>query len=132
MESAMAILIGILVAAGIYQMLAKNLVRFVFGLIILGNAVNLLLFTAGRWTHRTPPLIPAGADTLAAPAANALPQALVLTAIVIGFAVLAYVLVLFYRCYAVFGSLDPEAIALQTQPPGDDPSSPATGKGGGA
>ncbi len=132
MESAMAILIGILVAAGIYQMLAKNLVRFAFGLIIIGNAVNLLLFTAGRWTHRTPPLIPAAADTLASPAANALPQALVLTAIVIGFAVLVYVLVLFYRCYAVFGSLNPETIAAQTQSTKVAPSLPETGNGGGA
>lgn len=111
METVIAILIGVLVAAGIYQMLARNLVRFVFGLIIIGNAANLLLFTAGRWTHREPPLIPAGSDTITGPAANALPQALVLTAIVIGFALLAYILVLFYRCYGVFGVLDPEKIA---------------------
>ena len=110
MEAVMAVLIGIMVAAGIYQMLAKNLIRFVFGLIIISNAVNLLLFSSGRLVHKAPPLIQQHAETLSGPAANALPQALVLTAIVIGFAILAYVLVIYYRAYAEFGTLNPEQI----------------------
>jgi multicomponent Na+:H+ antiporter subunit C len=110
MEAVMAILIGIMVAAGIYQMLARNLIRFVFGLIIISNAVNLLLFSSGRLAHKVPPLIQRGAKTLSEPAANALPQALVLTAIVIGFAILAYVLVIYYRAYNEFGTLNPEQI----------------------
>ena len=110
METVMAILIGIMVAAGIYQMLARNLIRFVFGLIIISNAVNLLLFSSGRLVHKVPPLIQKHAETLSEPAANALPQALVLTAIVIGFAILAYVLVIYYRAYNEFGTLNPEQI----------------------
>jgi multicomponent Na+:H+ antiporter subunit C len=69
------------------------------GIAILGNAVNLLLFTAGRVTREVPPIIPAGADTLGMDAANPLPQALILTAIVISFSFLAFLLVLTYRAY---------------------------------
>ena len=69
------------------------------GIAILGNAVNLLLFTAGRITAEVPPIIPQGQSTLDLAAANPLPQALILTAIVISFSFLAFLLVLTYRAY---------------------------------
>jgi len=106
METVLAIICGCLVAGGIYLLLSQNLVRMLFGLIMLSNAVNLAIFVAGGLTHTQPALIPAGDSVPAAAVANALPQALVLTAIVIGFALLVFMFVLFYRSYEVLGTTD--------------------------
>jgi multicomponent Na+:H+ antiporter subunit C len=87
-------------------MLQRHLVKFVFGLVLMNHAVNLLLFAAGRLTRGRPALIP---DNLRAPAevvANALPQALILTAIVIGFGLLVFALALAYRSYYVLRSTE--------------------------
>jgi multicomponent Na+:H+ antiporter subunit C len=99
MEPVLAILVGLFFAAALYLMLSKVTIRLMLGIAILGNAVNLLLFTAGRVTREVPPIIPAGMDTLPSDAANPLPQALILTAIVISFSLLAFLLVLTYRAY---------------------------------
>ena len=106
METALAILCGCLVAGGIYLLLSQNLVRMLFGLVMLSNAVNLMIFTAGGLEHAKPPLI--ASDQAAPPAAvaNALPQALILTAIVIGFGVQAFALVLVKRAYREAGTDD--------------------------
>jgi multicomponent Na+:H+ antiporter subunit C len=85
-------------------MLSKFSIRIMLGIAILGNAVNLLLFTAGRLTREVPPIIPARLDTLPAGTANPLPQALILTAIVISFSFLAFLLVLTYRAYQDIGT----------------------------
>ncbi|WP_112323479.1 Na+/H+ antiporter subunit C [Oceanibium sediminis] len=106
METLIAIAIGILTAAAVYLMLARNVLRFIFGLLLLSNAANLLIFTAGRLTQGAPPLIPKGADIPPEGVANALPQALVLTAIVIGFGLFAFALVLIFRAYTGLGTLD--------------------------
>ena len=105
MEPVMAILVGIMVAGAVYLILGRNLIRFIFGLVLASNAVNLLLFTGGRLTDPHPPLIPEGASTPLGPVANALPQALILTAIVIGFALLVFMFVLFYRSYETLGTI---------------------------
>ncbi len=110
MEAALSVLVGILVAASVYLMLSRNVLKFMLGLVLLSNAVNLTIFTAGRLTRATPPLIPEGLETPAETVANALPQALVLTAIVIGFGLLAFSLVLIYRGYDVLGTLDSDAM----------------------
>jgi multicomponent Na+:H+ antiporter subunit C len=125
METAMAITSGGLVAGGVYLLLSQNLVRILFGLIMLSNAVNLVIFTVGRLTHQKPALIPGDQTVLGAPAANALPQALILTAIVIGFALLVFMFVLFYRSYEVMGTVDtrlmPENDAIAAdEVPADD------------
>jgi multisubunit Na+/H+ antiporter MnhC subunit len=93
-------------AAAIYLMLSGLLIKFVFGLALIGNAINLLLFTAGRLIHADPPLIAPGQSTISGPVANALPQALILTAIVIGFAMTTFILVLLHRTYSRTGTLD--------------------------
>jgi multisubunit Na+/H+ antiporter MnhC subunit len=121
MEGVLAVLIGLIFAAAIYLMLSGMLVRFVFGFALAGNAVNLLIFTAGRLEHNGPPLIPAGQTALSAPAANALPQAMILTAIVIGFALLTFLLALLYRTYAETGTLDADDDRLIREE--DDPAS---------
>lgn len=106
METVLALLVGVLVAAGVYLMLARNVLRFIFGLVLLGNAANLAILTAGRLTRAKPPLVPDGLTTPDGVVANALPQALILTAIVIGFGLLAFALALVYRVYRSLGTLD--------------------------
>jgi multicomponent Na+:H+ antiporter subunit C len=106
MESALAIISGSMVAGGIYLLLSQNLVRILFGLIMLSNAVNLILFAAGGLSHIKPALIENGQTVPLTAVANALPQAFILTAIVIGFALLVFMFVLFYRSYETLGTAD--------------------------
>ena len=112
METVFAILVGVMIAGSIYLMLDRVLIRFILGLVLISNAVNLMIFTVGRLNSSRPPLIPDGSSVPASQLANALPQALVLTAIVIGFALLAFVFVLFYRAYQEIGTVDTEKMRL--------------------
>jgi multicomponent Na+:H+ antiporter subunit C len=98
MEIMLAILTGLLVAAGAYLMMSGKTVPYLFGLTMISNAANILIFTAGRLTFGEPPLVKEGDKTVVG-AANALPQALILTAIVIGFVLLVFALTLAYRSY---------------------------------
>ncbi|NWF49307.1 MAG: Na+/H+ antiporter subunit C [Ignavibacteriaceae bacterium] len=106
MSFLLALIIGILYGAGTYMILRRSLVKVILGLIFLGHAANLLIFTIGRLTKGAPPFIPQGAETLAEPYADPLPQALILTAIVIGFGVQAFAIVLFKRTYQTVGTDD--------------------------
>ena len=106
METLLALCVGALVACAVYLMLAGRLLRYIFGLVILSNAANLTIFVSGRLTLGAPPLIAADAEAPAEGIANALPQALVLTAIVIGFGLFAFALVLAFRAFATLGTLD--------------------------
>ncbi|MCP3955342.1 MAG: cation:proton antiporter [Desulfobacterales bacterium] len=110
MEPVLAILTGIMVAGSVFLMLGKNLVRFIFGLVLASNAVNLLIFANGRLETSRPPLIPPDASHAATAMANGLPQALILTAIVIGFALLSFIFILFFRTYQTLGTVDTEAM----------------------
>jgi multicomponent Na+:H+ antiporter subunit C len=76
-----------------------------------------------------PPLILNPATAVQAPFANALPQALILTAIVIGFALLSFVFVLFYRAYQELGTVDTEQMRVAEAHP-NDPLPPSTLKSG--
>ncbi|MDG4649582.1 Na+/H+ antiporter subunit C [Roseibacterium sp. SDUM158017] len=112
MELFVAIMVGVLVAAAIHLMLARNVLRFIFGLILISNAANLTIFVSGRLTAEAPPLIPYGEDAPVEAVANALPQALVLTAIVIGFGLFAFALTLVYRTYQNLGTLNSDEMRL--------------------
>ncbi len=114
METLLAVIVGVLVTGSVYLMLSRHLVRFIFGLVLASNAVNLLIFAAGQVARSgaRPPIIPDGAPGLPGDMANALPQALVLTAIVIGFALLTFVFVLFYRAGNALGTADTEAMRV--------------------
>lgn len=116
MESVLAIAVGILIAAAVYLILSRDLVRIMLGLLILANGVNLLIFTAGRVTRNAPPLIADGVKVPAEPLANPLPQALILTAIVIGFSLTAFALVLTYRAYVAMRTVDVDAMRLAEPP----------------
>lgn len=106
METLMAITVGVLVACGIYLMMRRSIVKLALGLVLIGQAANLLIFTVSGLEPGSPPLIAEGEVAPEAPFADPLPQALVLTAIVIGFGVLAFTLVLVKRAYQTVGTDD--------------------------
>jgi multicomponent Na+:H+ antiporter subunit C len=123
MELVLAIVVGSLFAAGLYTILRRSVVRLAIGLVMIGHASNLLIFTVAGLRRGEPPILPgyeapdtggavdAVAGSVAAlPVADPLPQALVLTAIVIGFGVLAFTLVLVHRVYQVAGTDDVDAL----------------------
>ena len=109
MEVALALLAGLLVAAGAYLMMSGKLLPYLFGLTMISNAANLIIFASGRLTYAEPPLVPEGEHTISG-AANALPQALILTAIVIGFGLLVFALALAYRSFYAFRTLEMDDI----------------------
>ncbi|MBF9043139.1 Na+/H+ antiporter subunit C [Rhodobacterales bacterium HKCCE4037] len=121
MELLVAIMVGVLVAASVHLMLARNVLRFIFGLVLISNAANLIIFASGRLTPESPPLIAEGETTPALDAANALPQALVLTAIVIGFGLFAFALTLVYRAYQNLGTLNSDEMRV-AEPQAQKPS----------
>jgi len=106
MELLLALASGVLYAAGIYLMLRRRLVQLIIGLGLLSNGTNLLIFTAGGLTRGRPPVLAEGTAVLQQPYADPVPQALVLTAIVIGFGLLAFSLVLAHRVHDTVGSDD--------------------------
>jgi multicomponent Na+:H+ antiporter subunit C len=106
MEPVLALVIGGLYAAGTYLILQRSVVQLIMGLSLLGNAANLLIFTVGGLIQGRPPLVPEGAMQPEPPLADPVPQSLILTAIVIGFGVLAFSLTLAYRTFQALGSDD--------------------------
>ena len=92
MEAIFATTLGILTASGVYLLLRARTFPVVLGLTLISYAVNLFLFAMGRLQTGVVTVIGAGAEY-----ADPLPQALVLTAIVIGFAMTAFVVVLALR-----------------------------------
>ena len=98
-----ASVVGLMFAVGIYLLLRDSLVDHIFGLIVLSHAANLFVFGAGRLLEGAPPILD-GAP--AQPLADPLPQALVLTAIVIGFGVIAFATLLVVRLYSTFDTDD--------------------------
>ncbi len=120
MEILLALSFGVILAAGAYLIMSRNLLRVVLGLILFSNAANVAIFLSGRLKGAAPPLVGTDAATLASDAANPLPQALILTAIVIGFALISFVSVLVYRAYGALGTLDTEGMR-EAEPAGEPP-----------
>lgn len=106
MEPVMAIAIGLLFAAAFYMMLRRSIVKLVLGLIILSNAANLAIFTSAGLSRGAPAFIDSAEKAVTGPVADPLPQALILTAIVIAFGVLAFSVVLIHRAHEVVGTDD--------------------------
>lgn len=108
----LAIAIGVLYGTGIYMMMRKSVVKLILGLGLLGHGANLLIFTIGRINRANPPIIPTTEHALIGSFADPIPQALILTAIVIGFGLLAFVLVLLRQVTELMGTDDVEKLAL--------------------
>jgi multicomponent K+:H+ antiporter subunit C len=100
MEAMMAIAVGLLTACGVYLVLRGRTFAVVLGLTLMSYAVNLFLFSMGRLVAGAPAIVEPGRAAMADP----IPQALVLTAIVIGFGMTAFVVVLALRARADLGN----------------------------
>jgi multicomponent Na+:H+ antiporter subunit C len=117
-EIVLAVVIAALFATGLYTILRRSIVRLAIGLVLIGHAANLLIFTVAGLSREGPPILPPGGPDAAQEGtgqllvADPLPQALVLTAIVIGFAVLAFTLVLVHRVYAETASDDVDDLSM--------------------
>jgi multicomponent Na+:H+ antiporter subunit C len=110
MEIVLAVVTGGLYAAGLYLMLRRSVVRLVLGLSLISHAANLLIFSAAGMTRARPPIVPEGALVPDPPFADPVPQALILTSIVLGFAILAFAMVLVKRAYQTVGTDDLDAM----------------------
>lgn len=106
METILAVVIGGLYAAGLYLMMRRNIIRLILGLALLGHAANLLIFTTGRLVRGHPPILPSNDPGFGGIIADPLPEALILTAIVIGFGIQAFAIVLIRRCHEDLGTED--------------------------
>ena len=116
MEVLLAIALGAFFAISVYTILRRNFLRVVIGFMMLSNVVNLMIFTVGRLTRGRPPLIAHNETVLNGAYANPLPQALILTAIVISFALTAFALTLAFRAFKTLRTLDTDAMT-RTEPP---------------
>jgi multicomponent Na+:H+ antiporter subunit C len=110
MEIVLAAVTGGLYAAGLYLMLRRSIVRLVIGLSLISHAANLLIFSAAGMTRARPPIVPEGLLQPDPPFADPVPQALILTSIVLGFAILAFAMVLIKRAYQTVGTDDLDAM----------------------
>lgn len=110
MEVLLAIVAGTLYGTGIYLMLRRRLAQLIVGLGLLANGTNVLIFTAGGLTRGRPPVVPVTGEAFVQPYADPVPQALILTAIVIGFGVLAFSLVLAHRVHQSLGTDDVDEV----------------------
>ncbi len=106
MEVLLALVIGTLYGGGLFLMMRRNLVQLIIGLGLLSHGANLLIFTAAGLRQGGAPIIEEGEKLFTQMPADPLPQALILTAIVISFAVTAFALVLFLRSYQEVGTDD--------------------------
>lgn len=114
MLTVMAVLVGGLYAAAAYLLLRRNVVKLVLGLVLIGHAANLLIFTAGGLVRGAPPLAAVGESAPPPGVADPVPQALVLTAIVISFAVVAFAAVLVRRVVDALGTDDADRLRTTT------------------
>ncbi len=121
MEYGVAVLIGTFFVGAVWLLLSRSLLRMLLGLALLGNAVNLTILVAGRLVRAAPPIVPPGALAPVAGSANPLPQALILTAIVIGFAMFSFLLVLAWRTYATLDADNSDKLRLAEPEGGPQP-----------
>ncbi|PKP02959.1 MAG: Na+/H+ antiporter subunit C [Bacteroidetes bacterium HGW-Bacteroidetes-9] len=106
METLLAFVIGLLYAAGVYLLLRRSIVKLILGIMFLSHATNLLIFVAGGLHKGQPQFTADGVNAVVFNPTDPLPQALILTAIVIGFGITAFFLALIYRFYQATGTED--------------------------
>lgn len=97
-------MVGTLFAVSLYFILHRHLFKVILGLILFGLATNLFLYVVGGVTRGSSAIITKGEEVAAEPFADPVPQALLLTAIVIGFGIQAFAIVLIRRVYMTFKS----------------------------
>ncbi len=104
MEILLSILTGLLYTAGVYMILRRSIVKFIIGIILLGNATNLLVFLSAGIVAGKPAFV--SETSMGRMEADPLPQAMVLTAIVIGFGIVVFTLALKYVFFTKTGTDD--------------------------
>lgn len=102
METLMIIVVGVLITVATYLLLSNNMIQIILGAAVLTHAVHILLMAMGRFDGDAVPIISDEGSSYV----DALPQALILTSIVINFAVTAFFLVLAYHIYRQTNSTD--------------------------
>lgn len=122
MEPLYVLAIGVMASVAAYLLMSRNVLRMVLGLLLLGNSANLTIFVAGRMSSTLPPLVAIGETTIEI-SANPLPQALILTAIVISFALVAFTVVLLQRSHARMHIVDTDRMRY-AEPPGPTDAEP--------
>ncbi len=105
MELLTALTVGLLFAVAVFQILRRNIIRSAIGLIILGNAINLFLLSTGAYDG-----VSAAYTTSTGQRSDALPQALILTAIVISMGGTAFVMSLLYIISARYKTADMDEV----------------------
>lgn len=118
-----AVAVAALIAAGVYLALSRDLLRAVIGISLVGAGANLVVLSAGRVGADAPAIVSEGA-ALPAAAANPLPQALVLTAIVISFSLTCFSLALVLAVRQRVGVADSALLRAAEPPPGPDGKPP--------
>jgi multicomponent Na+:H+ antiporter subunit C len=117
-DAFLAGVIGVLFAAGVYLMVSRNLIRVLLGFLLVGHGTNLLLLAAGTWGAA--PIV--GESGGPAGEADPLPQAFVLTSIVITLAVCCFLLAMVFRSYQLTRraelQTDPEDVLVEAGPGG--------------
>ena len=111
----LAFLIGALFGSALYLMLRRSVVDLVLGLILLSHAANLVVFTSGGLLRSKPPLVAEMEGGLEGIVADPIPQALVLTAIVISFGLVAFLMVLVAELYWKTGTDDGDRISPEEE-----------------
>ncbi|MEX0810753.1 MAG: NADH-quinone oxidoreductase subunit K [Chitinophagales bacterium] len=99
MEFLLSILVGLLFAAAVYMLLHRDFVKLIIGIVLMGNATAMFIFVAGRVVRDKAAFINENGLLPNTEFADPVPQALILTALVIGFGIQAFALVLFKKVY---------------------------------
>ena len=108
----LSVVVGVIFAGAIYLMLRRSLVKLILGFVLLTHGVNLLIFVMGDGVRRgAPPLVDYETGAVAPGTADPLVQALILTAIVIAFGIITFVLALAYRADQAVNSDDLDDMA---------------------
>jgi multicomponent Na+:H+ antiporter subunit C len=126
MELPMAAAVAALFGAGTYMILRPNLIRLAMGFSLYSNGVNLLLITAGGYTRTLGAPFVGEDPQSAAGLMDPLPPDIILTAIVISFAVLALMLIMCYRVYLDHGTDDPQQLPTEDEHDAADEPVPLT------
>lgn len=105
MEIILAILVGVLYTAGVYMLLRRSILKFIIGIIFLSNATNLFVFMASGLVAGKPAFVDTTAQNPGI-LSDPIPQALVLTAIVIGFGIVVFMLALKFKFFEATGTDD--------------------------
>jgi multicomponent Na+:H+ antiporter subunit C len=106
MEILMSVVIGIIFAVSVYLLMSRNLIRVIIGTLVISHGVHLLVLTMAGLQTGAPPLLSLEESSYTDP----LPQALILTAIVIAFGVTALLAVMGYKTYKAHNTVDLEEL----------------------